>query len=297
MAMKLTAKTYSGRRSPAEWAVLAVLLVVWCGSALGKDTKPEESEQASAVETSPGPTAAELTKLKQNPVSGLKQIGLDATLYPGFPDSGDTTGSYSLQVVWPFSLNETYRVISYTIMPVIHLPAADGMSSETGMGNTLLNFFVSPKEADAWVWGVGPAVVLPTRSDPDLGSDRSALGPAGVLFYQQEDWSAGMVVQNVWSLDASGTNEVNALGLQYIFNYNLPDSWTIYSNSTITSDWEETSSERWTVPVGGGVSKLFYAGKVPMTLALQSFYNVIAPTNGPDWSVNLQYSIILGAPE
>lgn len=297
MDMKLAAKTYSGRRSPAAWAVFASLLVVWCGSAFGKDTQSEESEQANAVEASPGPTAAELTKLKQNPVSGLKQIGLDTTFYPNFPGSGDTTGTYSLQVVWPFSLNDDYRVISYTIMPIIHLPSTKGMSSETAMGNTLLNFFVSPKEAGAWVWGVGPAVVLPTRTDADLGSDRTALGPAAVLFYQQEAWNTGLVVQNVWSVDASGTNEVNTFAAQYIFNYNLPDSWTIYSNSTITSDWEEPSSERWTVPVGGGVSKLFYAGKVPMSLALQSFYNVVTPTNGPDWSVNLQYSIILGAPE
>jgi hypothetical protein len=239
----------------------------------------------------------ELTKLKQNPVSGLKQIGLDTTLYPGFPDSGDTTGTYSLQVVWPFSLTEEYRLISYTIAPIIHLPATDGADSDTGLGNTLINLFVSPKEAGAWVWGLGPTVAVPTRTDSDLGSDRTSLGPAGVLFYQQKTWSAGVVVQNGWSLGGSGEDKVNAFGAQYTLNYNLPDGLSIYSKSTITADWEATSSERWTVPVGGGVSKLFYAGKVPLDIALQSFYNVVAPDDGPDWSLNIQFSVILGAPE
>ena len=262
-----------------------------------QDSAPAPAPQAASASSTVRPSVEELTKLKQNPVSGLKQIGLQTSLYPGFPDSGDTSGIYSLQVVWPFSLNEDYRLISYTIAPVIHLPATDGLDSETGLGNTLINLYVSPKKTGAWVWGLGPSVALPTRTDSELGSDRTSLGPAGILFYQQETWSAGVVVQNAWSLGGSDENKVNAFGAQYIFNYNLPDGWSLYSNSTITADWEATSSERWTVPVGGGVSRLFYAGEVPLELAFQSFYNVVAPEDGPDWSVNIQFSVILGAPE
>jgi hypothetical protein len=182
-------------------------------------------------------------------------------------------------------------------VPLIHLPAADGPDSETGLGNTLINLFVSPRKSGAWVWGVGPTVAMPTRTDSELGSDHTSIGLAGVLFYRQETWSAGLVVQNGWSLGGSDESKVNVFGAQYSFNYNLPDGWSIYRNSTITADWEETSSERWTVPVGGGVSKLFYAGKVPLDIALQSFYNVIAPEDGPDWSVNIQFSVIVGAPD
>jgi len=72
------------------------------------------------------PAVAELVKLKQNPVSGLNQIVFEANANPGYPRSGTTQGLHSLQVVWPFSLNEDYRLVSYTILPVLHLPGAPG---------------------------------------------------------------------------------------------------------------------------------------------------------------------------
>jgi len=48
----------------------------------------------------------ELVKLKQNPVSGLKQILFEANVNPNYPESGKTQGIYSLQAVWPFSIND-----------------------------------------------------------------------------------------------------------------------------------------------------------------------------------------------
>lgn len=158
--------------------------------------------------------------------------------------------------------------------------------------------FISPKKADTLVWGAGPAIVLPSRSDPALGTNRVALGPAFLLFYPQENWSAGLVLQNGWSLGGgSGINKVNAFGAQYLLSYNLPKGWSIYSNSTITANWTAQSGDRRTVPVGGGLGKLFYAGKLPLSIPLQSFYNVVTPTGGPHWSANLQLSFLFSAPQ
>ena len=65
------------------------------------------------------------------------------------PDSGKTAGAYSLQVVWPFSLNEDWRLISYTILPVLQVPVP-GESTKAGLGDTLLNLFASPKKPGKW---------------------------------------------------------------------------------------------------------------------------------------------------
>ena len=255
-------------------------------------------ESATLGETNSPLSVAELVKLKQNPVSGLKQILFEANMNPGYPDSGETQGIYSLQAVWPFSINEDYRLVTYTILPLFHAPGANGESSQTGLGDTLINLFVSPKKAGKLVWGVGPTILLPTRTDPALGSNRPALGPAALLFYPQDKWSVGLVVQNGWSLGGgSGVNNVNAFGAQYLFSYNLPKGWSLYSNATITADWTKSSSERWTVPVGGGVGRLFYVGKLPVSLSLQAFYNVVTPTNGPNWSANLQLAFLFAAPQ
>ena len=190
-------------------------------------TTPSPSAEGTSDTANQRTSVADLQKLKQNPVSGLKQFVLQANANPNYPDSGQTQGIYSLQAVWPFSISEDYRLVTYTILPVAHISGAAGENSTTGLSDTLINLFVSPKKAGEIVWGLGPTILLPTRSQPELGSNRAALGPAALLYYQKEKWSAGLVLQNGWSLgDASGKNRVNAFGAQYLFSYNLPDGWS-----------------------------------------------------------------------
>jgi len=256
-------------------------------------TLPAPAQTEASAETKQAPSAGELAKLKQDPVSGLRQVVFQANVNPNTPVSGKTQANYSLQPVWPISLNEDYKLITYTILPVIHQPtgAPDG-SSITGMGDTLVNLFVAPKNPGALVWGVGPAIMLPTRSDPALGSNRLGLGPAAVLFYAKNAWSAGVVLQNVWTQGGSGINKVNAMGAQYILNYNLDNGWYIYSNATITSNWTADSHDRWTVPVGGGFGRVFNIGKQPVSASAQAFYNVDTPTNGPKRTGIFQFAFL-----
>jgi hypothetical protein len=158
--------------------------------------------------------------------------------------------------------------------------------------------FVSSKKAGALVWGAGPSILLPTRTEPALGSNHMALGPAALIFYPQDKWNAGLVLQNGWSLGGgSGVDKVNAFGAQYLFSYNLPDGWSLYSNATITADWTKKQSDTWTVPVGGGAGKLLYVGPLPVSVSLQAFYNVVTPTDGPNWSANFQLALLFGAPQ
>ena len=207
-------------------------------------------------------------------------------------DTGYDLGAYSLQAVWPFSLNEDYKLISYTIVPVLQLPGPGEEDSVDGLGNTLVNLLVSPKHPGKVLCGAGPTVMLPTRSQRELGSDRAGLGPSGVLYYAHEAWSLGTVVQNVWSLGGSGSDKVNEFGLQYFFNYNLANGWYLYSNATITADWEVNSGDRWTVPLGGGVGKVFSLGGQSWSASTQLLSNVITPGDAPKWSWNMQLSLL-----
>jgi hypothetical protein len=139
---------------------------------------------------------------------------------------------------------------------------------------------------------VGPAILVPTRTDPALGPDRWALGPSGILFYAKGKWSAGVVLQNIWSLGGSGANRVNEFAAQYIYNYNLPKGWFFYSNATITADWEAEKGDRWTVPLGGGFGRVFKIGKQPVSLSAQAFYNVVTPDDGPHVTAIVQFSLL-----
>lgn len=41
----------------------------------------------------------------------------------------------------------------------------------------------------------------------------------------------------------------------------MPHGWYLYSSSTIAADWEGDSGNRWTVPVGGRIGKVFSIDK------------------------------------
>jgi hypothetical protein len=72
-------------------------------------------------------------------------------------------------------------------------------------------------------------------------------------------------------------------------NYNLPDGWYLSSVPIITADWEASSGNQWTVPVGGGVGKLF---KLPINTQLQAFYNVERPQFAADWQLRFQLQFL-----
>jgi len=91
------------------------------------------------TETSSEQKVQELVKLKQNPVSGLRQVGVDITLSPSVPVTGGTEGSYSTQIVWPFSLGEDWRLMySYNYTGVTPPMAIEmvGIGSQYVMATT-----------------------------------------------------------------------------------------------------------------------------------------------------------------
>lgn len=203
---------------PAYTAVsLAMVLAASRAWAQEANAIPTVNPGAVTADATPAPSVEDLVKLKQNPVSGLRQILFQADDNPGYPGAGKTQGVYSLQAVWPFAISDDYRLVSYTIAPLYNLPGQAGDQSVNGVGDTLINLFVSPTKAGALVWGAGPSILLPTRSNAALGSSQVALGPAALIFYPKDNWSAGLVVQNGWSLGGGpGVNKVNAFGAQYL---------------------------------------------------------------------------------
>ena len=286
----ITTRRVQTRRSGS----LACAMVLMISSfhlppAAAQDSSASQTVTAATDQT---PSVEELARLKQNPVSGLRQIVLQAVVSPDMPVTGKTAGNYSIQPVWPFALGENWRLITYTILPVIQQPGAPGENSIVGLSDTLINLFFSPRKPGALIWGAGPAILLPTRTDPALGSNRLSLGPAVVLFYPKDPWSAGVVLQNGWSLGGSGINQVNAFGGQYLFNYNLPKGWYLYSNATISANWLANEDDRWTVPVGGGFGKVFKIRKQPMSASIQAFSNVVTPRDGANWALNFQFALL-----
>jgi hypothetical protein len=96
----------------------------------------------------------------------------------------------------------------------------------------------------------------------------------------------------VWSVDADPADEVNFFTWQYFINYNLPRGWYLTSAPIITANWEASSGNKWTVPFGGGVGRVFRIGKQAMNSNVGAFYNVERPEFGPNWQIRLQLNFL-----
>ena len=122
----------------------------------------------------------------------------------------------------PIELTEYWNLISRTILPVIHQSDVVGDSSQTGLGDTVQSFFLSPKEP-GWgriIWGVGPALLLPTATDDVLGSGKFGLGPTAVLLKQEGPWTFGFLANHIWSVAGdSDRADVSSTFLQPFLAY------------------------------------------------------------------------------
>lgn len=191
----------------------------------------------------------------------------------------------NVQPVIPINLNQEWNLITRTILPTIKQPDLRMTSDDTwGVGNTSISAFLLPAKPGSIIWGAGPALLLPTGTDDVLSSWKWSAGASVVVLTTQGAWVFGILIQNVWSF--AGSNDppvVNQLLVQYFINYNLPGGWYLTSSPNIIANWEASSGNKWTVPVGGGFGKVFTIGGLPFNSNLAAFSsNVVRPDHGQD---------------
>jgi hypothetical protein len=80
---------------------------------------------------------------------------------------------------------------------------------------------------------------------------------------------------------------------QYFINYNFPSGWYLTSAPIITANWEADADNKWVVPFGGGVGKIFRVGQQPINANVQAFFNAVKPdASGADWQFRFQLQFL-----
>jgi len=235
----------------------------------------------------------ELVKATQNPVSDLISLPFQNNINTGIGPDDQTQNVLNIQPVWPVTLNEDWNIITRTILPVISQP--DVLTNEgrvNGIGDLNFTAFFSPSKPGKMIWGVGPALVLPTASNDKLGSQKWSAGLAAVFLTMPGNWVVGSLFSNIWSVGGSGDQDVNLFTWQYFINYNLPKSWYLTSAPIITANWEADNNNQWTVPFGGGIGKIFKIGKQPINMQASAYKNIEKPAFGAEWQIRLQMQFL-----
>jgi len=232
-----------------------------------------------------------LAKAAQNPLASMISLPFQNNTNFDYGPDDDVQNILNIQPIWPFKLNDDWNLITRTILPVMSVPAlTPGGSRTTGLGDTTFTGWFSPSAASKWIWGAGPVLVLPTSSDDELGSGEWSAGASVVILTMPGKWVLGSLISNVW--DVSGGEDVNFFTWQPIVNYNLSDGWYLAFVPVITANWEADSDQRWTVPVGGGVGKIFRIGKQPINMSGHVYYNAIKPDIVGDWTLRIQFQLM-----
>jgi len=269
-------------------AMLAAALLVSLAAA------PTAAEQgADAATRTATDDQTQLAKQAQNPIANLISLPLqNNTIFDNDPQ-GEASNVLNIQPVWPFQLGQHVNLITRTILPVVSEPGSEsGEDRQSGLGDMTFTGFFSPAKAQKVTWGLGPVFLFPTATDGRLGKDKWGLGPSLVVLTMPGNWVIGTLVSNVWSVGGSGLEDVNSFTWQYFINYNLPHGWYLTSSPIMTANWEASSGDKWTVPVGAGVGKIFRIGKQPFNTSAQVFYNVEKPQNVGDWAMRLQLQLM-----
>jgi len=152
--------------------------------------------------------------------------------------------------------------------------------------------YFSPQSPTAgWIWGVGPAELLPTASKDVLGSDSWGLGPTAVALKQTGRWTTGFLGSHIWSVGGDDARpDVSLTSLQPFMTYVTGTHTTFAVLTETTYDWE---GEQWTAPVIFLVAQLLKIGPQVFQLAVGPKYWVEAPQDGPNkWGLRVQLTLV-----
>jgi hypothetical protein len=237
-------------------------------------------------------SAEELAKLAQNPVGNLISVPFQNNTNFNVGPLNGNQNILNIQPVIPIEISPEWNIITRTIVPVISQPKLSQDSErKNGIGDTVFSAFLSPAQPHGLIWGVGPVVQLPTNSSDELGNKNWGLGPTFVVLKLEHGnpWVYGVLANNVWSVSSSKQGGAYNNGLiQPFVNYNFPGGFYLVSGPILTVDWKADSGQQWTVPLGGGIGKIFHFGKLPVNTTLQAYYNVVHPDNGANWQLRAQ---------
>ena len=234
----------------------------------------------------------ELAKKSQNPIANLISLPLQNNTSFGVGPADAVINDFNIQPVYPISAGKV-NVINRFILPITYQgELVQGIGSKTGLGDLSYTAFISPANTGSVTWGIGPSFLIPTATDERLGTGKWSAGVGVIVLTTTGKWVVGFLVQNTWSFAGDKDRaDVNFFFSQYFINYNF-EGFYLSSAPIITANWEANSDNRWTIPLGGGLGKVFRIGKQPINAQVSGYYNVEKPQFGADWTLRVQLQFL-----
>lgn len=222
-------------------------------------------------------------------------------IYPTFSFLDDQVGNYCEFEFASKTQLGRFELENRTVMNVADLPGTIKLGAGNpdlgpgtvnvrgnGFGDILSGFFFSRKARQKKSYlGIGPVVTMPTASNELLGSDQWTLGPGAHFSTEIGRLSTGFFIWQSWGLTNDPAKKaVNQLFGKPYFIYAVSEKWSlIYVPLGLSHSWKSPSGDDWTVPIGGGVRRLFRMGDKKVGLQFQAFDYVARKPTDPEWEL------------
>jgi hypothetical protein len=248
-----------------------------------------------------------------------------------------TFNNLKIQPVMSIPLNEEYNVVvrpviqylSYdfprlnlidTNPPITEDSFEVDFNRKNGFGDTLFLASVGPSDVKGkFLLAGGATFILPTASDEELKiltANEWAVGPSLTGIYIGDEWILGAFAQHWWgvgdrnqkfrinipsngqdlTVDVDG-DDLNLSDIQYIVRYRYSQQTNIGAAPNITINWNQSGSDRFTVPVGIGFDTMDMFGPLPVKWGAELQYYVNQPDNfGPEWNLRVFFVPIVPNP-
>lgn len=258
----------------------------------------DANQEKTAAPAPPTPEEQEkLRKAAQNPIASLISVPIQENMNFGIGPHHRIQNVINIQPVIPVRLNENWNLVMRIITPIIYQPDPSSTTQGAfGFGDLNPTFFFAPAKPGKLIWGVGPAIVLPTAASRTLGQGKFSLGPGFVGLVQQKKWTVGILINNVWSVAGKQNRaDVNQMLFQYFINYNLKKGYYLTWQPTLTANWKATgnqSNQRWVIPFGGGIGRIMKLGNQPVNVGIQAYANAVRPPGSAPFSLRLQIAFL-----
>jgi hypothetical protein len=239
-----------------------------------------------------GESLTEVNKQLTNPISNVWSLTVQQNNYLlNKPHAWNS--ELQFEPILPVALTKDWNLVTRPVFMVFnstpYINSAGNSARETGLGDSTLVMMLSPNTSN-WQFGLGPTFTLPTATTQQTGQGKWQAGPAAVFGYLSKSFLLAFYPQQWWSIAGQGDRSAtDRLQLQYYGWYFWGDGWAIGLSPNILVNWESSSGQKLTFPVGLGLSKVVNVCGVPVKFGIQGQYMAVRPDNsGQEWNIQLQ---------
>jgi hypothetical protein len=236
------------------------------------------------------PTPIELAKSVHNPFEDFVKVPIQATTGFNLGNHHDAGEAVNIEPLIPVRLNAQWDLLVRPSMTVGYLPTP---SSQFGLTDTQVSFFLTPESASEWIWGIGPILQAPTASSTDLGSGKWAAGPTAGFAYDHGPWFNSILAYQLMSFaGAHHRGSINQTYIEPSLSYNLDSGWYGQIDPPITYNWTAEKRSAWTLPIGADVGNVVQLTGEQLGLQAGAYDFVKHPQGGPGWMIRVQATLL-----